>query len=445
MKRAFGFSVVFAIGLGIACRPGAVDWGFDAIDTMKTPPDDPKLGCGVTFPQDPQAGARAQCTYRSGAKADVSLGVSKADLARIPIRHVIIAMKENRSFDTIFGKLHDEGQPDTEAIPAGYVNPDANGKPVAPFHATTTCVQLDPGHQYEGMQASMNGGLMNGFVRNAAATTSSDGSFVLGTYDSKDLPFYYFLARTFAIADRDFSAMGSGTFANRTFMMFGTPGGVVDTGITYVSPGTPSIFQLLMSAGFTWGAYSDGLPLSATLDWNHETPGVRKTQDIYDALDNGTLPNVAFVDGIEDEEDDHPVGDLQVGEAWLKKLYDHAVKSPQWERLVILYTYDECGAFFDHVPPPDGCLPVPSRSTFAGRGARVPRVTHSPGAERNYVSHVVRDHTAITRFIEAIFDLPALTARDANSDALLDMFDFGCGRDLSVPAAPNPGTGGCTK
>jgi hypothetical protein len=59
------------------------------------------------------------------------------------------------------------------------------------------------------------------------------------------------------------------------------------------------------------------------------------------------------------------------------------------------------------------------------------------------MSHVVHDHTA--RFIEAISDLSALTARDANSDALLDMFDFGCGRDLSVAAAPAPGAGGCKK
>jgi phospholipase C len=78
-------------------------------------------------------------------------------------------------------------------------------------------------------------------------------------------------------------------------------------------------------------------------------------------------------------------------------------------------------------------------------GPRIPLVTISPWSKRGYVSHVVHDHTAITRFVEAIFDLPALTARDANSDALLDMFDFGCGRDRAVAAAPSPGTGGCKK
>ena len=75
---------------------------------------------------------------------------------------------------------------------------------------------------------------------------------------------------------------------------------------------------------------------------------------------------------------------------------------------------------------------------------RVPWSVISPWARRHYVSHVVHEHTSITRFIETVFDLPALTARDANSDALLDMFDFSCGRDSTPPAgAPAVGTGGC--
>jgi phospholipase C len=76
-------------------------------------------------------------------------------------------------------------------------------------------------------------------------------------------------------------------------------------------------------------------------------------------------------------------------------------------------------------------------------GPRVPLVAISPWAKRAFVSHDVTDHTAITRFIEMLFGLPALSARDANSEALFDLFDFSCGRDMSVPAAPNPGTGGC--
>ena len=50
------------------------------------------------------------------------------------------------------------------------------------------------------------------------------------------------------------------------------------------------------------------------------------------------------------------------------------------------------------------------------------------------------------KVVEAIFDLPALTARDANSDALFDLFDFSCGRDMTPPpGAPAPGAGGCRR
>ena len=71
-------------------------------------------------------------------------------------------------------------------------------------------------------------------------------------------------------------------------------------------------------------------------------------------------------------------------------------------------------------------------------GPRVPMVMISRWAKPHYVSHVVRDHTSISRFIELLFDLPALTARDANADAMLDMFDFSCAQ----PATPGDG---CTR
>jgi len=424
-----------------ACDPQKGSWGFGAIETMQTPAD-PGLACGATFPQDTLGAARASCAFSAGTHASASLGVDSKTLASIPIRHVIVMMKENRSFDHLLGKLHDR-LPEVEAVPATYSNPDPAGNPVFPTHATTTCIAFDPNHQSQSVLACIDGGKMDGFVRNAAATTASDGTFAMSYYDATDLPYDYWLASNFALGDRHFASTASGTFANRDFMLFGANAGVVDTGILYPSPSTPSIFQTLIAAGFTWGVYTDSGPLSDTLDWTAKDPGVHTMSDLFDALDKGTLPNVAFVDGVENVEDDHPLADLQRGEAWTKNVVDHAMASPEWQRLALLWTYDEAGAFADHVPPPSACLALPSTSPFTLLGPRVPFAVISPWAKRGYVSHVVRDHTAITRFIEALFDLPALTARDANSDALLDMFDFTCGRDLSVPAAPAPGTGGC--
>ncbi len=437
MKRAL---VLLAL---CACDPQKASWGFGAIETMMTPADPPVV-CGATFPEDTLAPERASCAFSAGTHASASLGVDQKTLASIPIRHVIVMMKENRSFDHLLGKLHDR-LPEVEAVPSTYSNPDPAGNAVFPARATTTCILFDPNHQSQSVLACIDDGKMDGFVRNAAATTTSQdqGAFAMSYYDESDLPYDYWLASTFALGDRHFASTASGTFANRDFMMFGTNAGVVDTGILYPSPSTPSIFQTLIAAGFTWGVYTDSGPLSDTLDWSANDPGVHPMGDLFTALKDGTLPNVVFVDGVENQEDDHPTADLQQGEVWTKKIIDAAMTSPEWERLAVLWTYDEAGAFADHVPPPSACLALPSTSPFTLLGPRVPFAVISPWAKRGYVSHVVRDHTAITRFIEALFDLPALTARDANSDALLDMFDFSCGPHPPVPAAPDPGTNGC--
>jgi phospholipase C len=410
---------------------------------MSTPVDDPTLACGVTIPVDATAAQRASCTFGSGSHASESLGIDGAILGRIPIRHVIVMMKENRSFDHLLGELHDRGQPGVDAVPATYFNPDTRGRPVYPMHAATTCIPFDPSHQYASVLACIDGGKMDGFVRNAAETTSSDGTFAMSFYDETDLPFYYWLAKTFAIGDRDFPPMVGGTYGNRDYLLFGTNAGVVETGSAFPSPRTPSILRYLIDAGLTWGAYTQGLPFSGALDWTSSDPGVHPLDALFDDLDQGRLPNVSFVDGRDNIDDDHPPADLQLGEAWVKALYDHAIASPQWPRLAMFWTYDEAGAFADHVPPPRACPASASKSAFTLRGPRVPLVVISPWAKRNYVSHLARDHTAITRFIETLFDLPALSARDANSDALLDMFDFSCGRDLSLPPAPAAGSNGC--
>ena len=107
--------------------------------------------------------------------------------------------------------------------------------------------------------------------------------------------------------------------------------------------------------------------------------------------------------------------------------------SPNWPRAALFLVYDEHGGYYDHVPPPPACVPddiAPqlgpgdTAAAFDRYGVRVPFVVVSPYARRHFVSHLVHDHTAILRFIETRFDLPALTRRDANADPLLEFFDF---------------------
>ena len=426
----------------LACNPQKSQWGLEAISTMQTPPD-PAAGCGVVLPADTLTGERDRCRFGPGETAETSLGITPALALQLPIRHVVVMIQENRSYDHIFGKLHDQGQSESEALPADFTNPDLKGVAVPFAHASTTCIAPDPRHQYSSITSAVNGGAMDGFVKNAARTTHTDGHYVMAYYEQADLPFSYFLANTFAVSDRHFAPAQSGTFCNRNFLLFGTNAGAVDTGLVYPEPNTPSLLQLLMNAGYTWGAYSDGEPFEGSLGWSPTDPGSHSVEAFYAALAAGTLPNVSFLDAGH-LTDDHPTADLQAGEAWLKQIYEAARASPQWNSLAFVWTFDEAGGFPDHVAPPAACEAV-TGSPFLQRGPRVPLVMVSPWAKRHYVSHRQTDHTAITRFIETLFGLGALTRRDANSDDLLDLFDFSCGRELGVPEAPAAGSGGCAR
>ena len=207
----------------------------------------------------------------------------------------------------------------------------------------------------------------------------------------------------------------------------------------------PSILDRLDAASVKWTEFSDGAPFDFTTGWLPGHAGTAKMADFYQALKDGSLPPVSFVDARADVEDEHPPGDVQAGEAWTRKVYEAVTASPVWSDTALIFTYDEAGGFHDHVPPPTSCVPTAKDAASTELGVRVPLLVISPYARPHYVSHVQHEHTSITRFVEAVFDLPALTARDANSDALLDMFDFSCTPTAALPDAPQAGSGECVK
>jgi phospholipase C len=418
----------------------ASDDGIAAIDVSADAPPPPL--------RDPYAAQRAACHFGAGARVTQTLPITASARAAIPIKHVVILMKENRSFDHLLGNLHAQGQPGTEAIPASFTNLDYSGASVGPFPLDTTCVNHDPGHQWNEMHRQVNGGAMDGFVANGADSTGTDGHFVMGNYGQTDLPFYYWLASTYALNDRHFPSVRSGTWPNRAFLLLGTADGVMCTYCGSPNPKTRSIFDQLDAAHVSWGVYTDSDPFDGTLGWGPGHRGLLPFLDFQRALKDGTLPAVSFVDSIAWLQDEHPTADVQVGESWTQLVYEAAVASPLWPSLALVWTYDEAGGFADHVPPPNrACIARPNNPNDIGfyeLGVRVPLVAISPWARPHSVSHDVQDHTAITRFIEAVFDLPALTARDANSTALLDMFDFDNPPALlHPPQNPAAGKGSC--
>jgi phospholipase C len=69
---------------------------------------------------------------------------------------------------------------------------------------------------------------------------------------------------------------------------------------------------------------------------------------------------------------------------------------------------------------------------------RVPLILISPWTKRGYVSHEVTSHVSLLRLVQARFDLPALTRRDANATPPYDMLDFVSPPRLEVPDLPTP-------
>jgi phospholipase C len=387
----------------------------------------------------PPAVPTPACEFAAGARVAETLRLDGRARAAIPITHVVVIVQENRSFDHYFGRLWAAGQPDAEGFPASFVNPDAEGHPVAPFHLDTTCLPRDPPHQWPAMQAQWNAGRMNGFVT-SADDDDGDGRWAMGYYDQRDLPFYYWLASTFAIADHHFAAALGGTWPNRQFLYTGRAQTARSSSGMLL--GARTLFDALDGASVPWRVYKDGAPHQDCIGWRAGARGVEDASAFLAALAAGTLPPVSFLDpGAEDE---HPPADVQRGERWARALYGALLRSPLWPRLAVVLTYDEGGGFFDHVPPPTACQPDDTRRELDRRGGRVPLIVISPWARPHFVSHATHDHASILRFIELLHDLPALSARDANADALLDLFDFqSAPRLLAPPPAPAAGHNGC--
>jgi len=362
--------------------------------------------------------ARENCTFTAGALPAETLGDEIPRGDDIPIDHFVIMMQENRSFDHYFGRLPAAGHDDVDGLPAGAANPDANGNPVEVFHADQYCIR-DVAHSWNSSHRQYNDGANDGFV----TTNDPAGERALGYLDEGDLPFYYGLAKTFAIGDRMFCSVLGPTFPNRFYFLAATSDGRINNRLVPFM--RASIFDRLDAAGITWKVYAPDLAFALLFG---ELP--RPLAEFYADAAAGTLPQVAYVDpsfglsGEVEQNDEHPPSNPQLGQLFVESVYDAVRASPLWPRSAMILTYDEHGGFYDHVPPPGACIPddVPPetdandvQAAFDRYGFRVPLVVISPWARPGHVSHSTYDLTSVLRLLEARWNLPALTARDANA------------------------------
>ena len=440
----------------------------------------------VTRPADADANAgRWSCQYARGALPGETLGVSTPVGGDIPIQNVVVLMQENRSFDSYFARFCDyTGRTDIECGSSGATNPASITDPSSPttavMHAAALC-EADTVHDWWAAHLQYDSGNMDGFFQSNdgySETTYSDPSLVSGAralwyYDQTDIPFYYELAATFAIGDHYHSSVLGPTYPNRDYLYAASSRGVTtDDYVDTSGLGFPAadlvIFDELEKRHVSWKIYKAGLAagIESTLGtsavfrwgWLAYPQHFKDMGDFYEDAQSGNLPSVAFVDpqltgssasklteGYDTKSDEHPPGDIQVGEKFTSDVVHALLASPQWGQLAMFITWDEHGGLYDHVAPPSACAPddfAPNLTSaqdqawpaqFDQLGVRVPVIVVSPFTRASYVSHVVYDHTSITRFIETKFNLPALSNRDANADPMLDFFDF-----QNVPFAAPP-------
>jgi len=434
----------------------------------------------------------------STAEQDLILTVAQPDLTGLKkINHIVFMVQENRSFDQYFGKLNDyrvkQGLPaDVDGFPADASNPnfDFTGT-VTPFHLRTQCMDNTTpswndahpqrNHFHPACTAdSCSPALMDGFVHDAGAASRTNGWFdvqglrAMGYYNEDDIPYYYFMATQFATSNRWFAPVMTRTQPNLMYLFAATSAG-------YIYPpaaGEPTlsqktIFQLLEEAGITWKFYMpDGTESNIVFVFQpftnqHQDHFVPHSQYFTD-LQNGTLPQVAFI-ASKPGFDEHPGPDnpvmkwpssdppqgvgihMQWGAQYVSNIINALMNSSAWKDSIFIWSFDEWGGTYDHVPPmktvpPDDIAPRFHRDStgkitdtpgdFSYSGFRVPLMVISPYTKPHYVSNTPMDHTAILKLIEERFDLPPLTRRDAAQPSMTEFFDFNNPQLMTPPKPP---------
>jgi len=372
---------------------------------------------------------------RAGARPFPGLPVGYESLPQI--EHLVYFVMENHSFDNYFGML---GRGDgftlgSHGLPLN-ANPTWKGGEVRAYHAGSPCTaHYNIGQDWKRSHLAWGHGRNNGFL---AETNLTDA---MAYFDASDIPFYYSLGRTFPICDRYFCSLMGQTDPNRKFMIGATSAGQVDDSgglvgiIETPSPPTGTIFDLLSENRITWKDYFVDTPTSAGLypDVAKRHPlNLAPIAEFFVDAAAGTLPSVSYVDPDGWQGAEENPQDIQTGEFFSQLVINAVLNGAAWDKTLMLFTYDEHGGYYDHVPPvpmvpPDGISPAvvdDFGDRFSWSGFRVPAVVISPWSKADYVSHVVYDHTSFLRLIETKWNLPALTARDANANNLLDCVDF---------------------
>jgi phospholipase C len=374
----------------------------------------------------------------------------------LPIDTFVILMMENRSFDHYFG-----WHPRADGRNAGLSYPTLDGSAQIPTHRLTPdfqgCGFRDPDHGWDGGRHQLNGGRMDGFYSGNDDGTGSD-EYALGYYLNEDLGFIPHVANAYQLYDRWFCSIMASTYPNRHYQLAAQNGGQKSNVLPVIDDPNSfgfeweTILDRAKSRGLEVAYYVSDLPVPA-LYGQRGLAWVRPAAQFYTDAANGTLPPITFIDppfrdgggGDGISADEHPHGDVRLGQAFMSEVAHAFIESPQYRRGALFINYDEWGGFFEHVRPHHVPDDRANRSDLDNdwslTGFRVPAVAVSPytraAGKRGSVSHMTCTHESILKLISYRYGLGYLTKRHRYASNVGRSFDFSR-RDFDPPELPDP-------
>lgn len=363
---------------------------------------------------------------------------------RYPIRHVVIILKENRSFDNLFGRF-----PGANGATSGVLS---TGQTVPLGHMPDHFL-FDLGHDADAARLAVHAGKMDRFDLLSGALQGGQ-DLALSQYQRPDIPAYWNYASQYTLADSFFSTILGPSFPNHLVTVASQSAGVINNPVdilhgawgcdsgalarvervdaagnhSFVAPcfDFKTLADELSNRGITWAYYAPSIGQPgynwSALDairhiryspiWHRN---VRPQTAFFQDIARGRLPAVSWLtpDGLHSE---HPPYSMCLGENWTVQRVNAIMHSRYWRDTTIILAWDDFGGTYDHVSPP--------RKSPIMFGPRVPAIVISPYAQPRHIDHHTYDYNSILRFVESWLDLPALTKYDASATSLASAFDF---------------------
>ncbi|MCP2338198.1 alkaline phosphatase family protein [Actinomadura rupiterrae] len=355
------------------------------------------------------------------------------------IKHVVILMQENRSFDHYFGVMpgvRGFSDPHAPKLPDGkpvFYQPDPNNPAgyLLPFHLDSrrTNAQAIPStsHAWQVQHDSWNQGKMDRWLIAHSARTADGANYpyVMGYYTREDIPFHWALAEQFTVCDRYHCSVLGPTWPNRLYLMSasidadGGHGGPVTSNVDPAPYTWKTYPEALTHSGVSWKVYQQTDNYGCNVleyfksfqDASEKSPLYKNGLRTYDAgqfaydAKHDKLPTVSWIIPTS-YQSEHPDYTPAAGADFVASQIDAIASNPEvWKKTLFILNYDENDGLFDHVPPPTP--PAGTKGEFVGGqpvggGFRVPCLLVSPWTQGGWVASEPFDHTSTLRLLERL-------------------------------------------